>query len=116
MGSSSTGGGIVSRRGGGQVRRSPAFSGRGAMGSCMAPALSFAMNDESDRRFELLIVRNRGMVERFFKRRDCTADVAADLVQDTMELIWRKRADFRGGDVERSFRGWAIKIARTVWV
>jgi RNA polymerase sigma-70 factor (ECF subfamily) len=81
----------------------------------MPAALSFAMNDELDRRFELWIERNRAMIERFFKRRGCSADLTADLVQDTMEVIWRKRANFRG-ELERSFRAWAIMIAKTIWL
>jgi RNA polymerase sigma factor (sigma-70 family) len=81
----------------------------------MGTALSLAMNDELDRRFEIWIERNRAMIVRFFKRRGCSRDLADELTQDTMLVIWKERAGFRG-DLERSFRAWAIKIAKTVWL
>jgi RNA polymerase sigma-70 factor (ECF subfamily) len=81
----------------------------------MATALSLAMNDQLDRKFEIWIERNRSMVQRFFKRRGCTRDLVDELTQETLLVIWKKRADLRG-DLERSFRAWAIKIAKTVWV
>jgi RNA polymerase sigma-70 factor (ECF subfamily) len=81
----------------------------------MGTALSLAMNDELDRTFAVWIERNRPMVERFFRRRGCSHDLVDDLTQETLLVVWKKRADLRG-DLERSFRAWAIAIAKTVWL
>jgi RNA polymerase sigma-70 factor (ECF subfamily) len=81
----------------------------------MAAALSPAMNDQLDQKFEIWIARNQPMVRRFFKRRGCTQDLVDELTQETLLVIWKKRGDLRE-DLERSFRAWAIKIAKTVWV
>ena len=64
---------------------------------------------------EVWIEHYQPACERFFWRRGCSADLVADLRQETLLGIWRNRAAFRG-DTEGTFLAWANRIAQTAWL
>src|SRR5262245_12851500 len=65
--------------------------------------------------FEAWFTHARTHIERSFWRRGCERALVDDLTQETCARIWSCRDQFRG-ESEATFRGWAIQVARTIWL
>jgi RNA polymerase sigma factor (sigma-70 family) len=79
------------------------------------PGSPVAPSDDAARRarFLALVGAHRLALEAVAQRLCRESAAAADLVQDTMERVWRRLDSLHDGD---RVRGWLVQVMRNVWI